>query len=307
MRRHVFDSIASPLSVRVADRPPRGRLAGALARGEDRAAIERALVLAPDLALAGGARLLTHTDLDSMAGDEERERARRRELDRLRAGKLKRFVLRVETDAGPRIVKIAEVNSVGNILLGLLASSVARREHAFHLHAEELGLAAARTLGFLEWRSGVQLVRACQVQSPLGDDARSLDSFLDTQLTEHGDAALERFADALAGTHRVPFFHADLKGFHAFVADVRETTGAPATYNLRWIDLGRVAFSLSRRRRIINLYQALRFVVPDRAEAQERFIHSYCRAAAWHAGAPDRVLARVRRFLEYKRRTHPNP
>jgi len=303
----VFEPIALPLSVGVGDTAPRGRLVGALADSEDRATIERILVLAPELALEGEAELLTHADLDPGTSDEVRTRERERKLDRLRAGKLKRYVLLVDTPGGKRVVKIAEVNSLGNVLLGLLASSVARREHAFHMHAEELGLAATHTLGFLEWRSGVHMVRACQVQSLLADDAQSLGTFLSAQLEAYGDAALERLAEALAVTHRVPFFHADLKGFHAFVHGVTQPADGPASYGLRWIDLARVAFNLSRRQRIINLYQALRFVVPERAEAQERFVSSYCRTAGWYANAPDRALAKVRRFLDYKLRTHPNP
>jgi hypothetical protein len=303
----VFNPVATPLTLRVGDTVPRGRLVGALVDGEDRAAIERILVLAPDLALEGEAELLTHADLDPTASDQVRSSERQRRLDQLRAGKLKRYVLLIDTPAGQRIVKIAEINSIGNVLLGLLASSVSRKEHAFHLHAEELDLAAARTLGFLEWRSGVHMVRACQVQSLLAEDAPSLGAFLHAQLEAYGDAALESFAEALAATHRVPFFHADLKGFHAFVHDVTQPHDGAASYNLRWIDLARVAFGLSRRQRIINLYQALRFVVPTRDDAQEHFVSAYCRAAGWYANEPERALRKVRRLLEYKLRTHPLP
>ena len=95
------------------------------------------------------------------------------------------------------------------------------------------------------------------------------------------------------------------KGFHAFVDEVASPHEGAATYTLRWIDLARVAFNLSRRQRVINLYQALRFVVPTRTDAQERFVSAYCRASGWYADNPKRALTKVRRFLEHKLETHP--
>jgi hypothetical protein len=283
--------------------PPRGRLAGALAAGEDHAAMERALVLAPELVLSGEAQLLTHADLDRQADEAQRQQVQKRKLEALRARRLKRYVLSMNTAAGPRVIKIAEVNSAGNLLLGLLASSVSRQEHANHLRAEELGVAAADTLGFVEWRWGLHMVRACQVQRPLPDAAQTLDDWLAAELASRGPEALERFARALAATHRVPFFHADLKGFHAFVHPPADDSD----YTLRWIDLARVSFHLSRRKRIINLYQALRFVVPASESARDRFLRAYCTSSGWRANAPERAIREVRRFLDYKLRTHPNP
>ncbi|MBI3178841.1 MAG: hypothetical protein HYZ27_04230, partial [Deltaproteobacteria bacterium] len=122
-----------------------------------------------------------------------------------------------------------------------------------------------------------------------------------------GEAALAPLAQALAAQHAVPFFHADVKSYHAFVDDVRREPGRPALYRLRWIDLGRVSFWMSPRKRVINLYQALRFVIPDRAESQRRFVEAYCRAAGWRSRRSDRVLHTVRRFLARKLRTVPAP
>ncbi|MFC1609994.1 hypothetical protein ACFL6C_03480 [Myxococcota bacterium] len=302
----MLESIAKPVTTRVFDSLRAGRVVGTLAEGEDLAAIERTLVLAPDLALRGEAELLTHADLDLDATPELRHRQRRDKLDSLTTGSLKRYVLRVDTARGPRIIKVAEIHSFGNAILGIVGSSVPRREHHFHLKAEQLGLAATRTLGFLEWRAGPRLSRACQVQTLLPDDVESLATFLRRQMAEHGDAALDSLGRALANTHAVPFFHADLKGFHAFVHNVSEQPQAPMTYTLRWIDLARVAFRLSQRQRIINLYQTLRFVVPTRATAQERFMTTYCRESGWFARDPGRGLRKVKRFLDYKYRTHPD-
>jgi len=199
------------------------------------------------------------------------------------------------------------VRSFGSRLLGMAGVSAARREHGLHSRTHQLGLAAARTLGFLEWRSGPRLLRSAQVQTPLEPDRVSLDVFLAHDLAEHGDTAVEPLAVALAELHRVPFFHADLKGYLAFVDDVRRVPGKPATYRLVWIDLGRVAFWMSPRKRIINLYQVLRFVLAERPQAHQCFVTSYCRAAGWRAAEPLRVLAKVRRFLAHKLLTVPAP
>jgi hypothetical protein len=62
---------------------------------------------------------------------------------------------------------------------------------------------------------------------------------------------------------------------------------------------------MTRRKRLINLYQAVRFVVPDRPDAQERFVHAYCRTSGWYGSRPATAVRAVRRFLAYKLRTHP--
>ena len=72
-----------------------------------------------------------------------------------------------------------------------------------------------------------------------------------------------------------------MKGFHAFVVELDPRPGQPTRYGMRWIDLARVSFYLTPRKRLINLYQALRFVIPRRAEAEERFVRAYCAAANW--------------------------
>jgi hypothetical protein len=284
-----------------------GRVCGELAAGEDAGALARTLVVAPRRVLDGHLTLLTHADLEPTATTAQRADQRDAKLAALRAGGLNRYVFLLETAAGRRIVKIAEVTRLGNSLLGALGSSVPRREHALHQRAQVLELAASETRGFLEWRQGLRLRRACQLQSPLDPDAVTLSTFLTAELSRHGDVALERFAEALARTHARRFFHADLKGFHAVVSAVARPATGPATYDLRWIDLARVSFHLTPRKRLINLYQALRFVVPRRPEAEERFIRAYCAASGWQAASPEKALARVRSFLAYKYRTYPLP
>lgn len=283
------------------------RVRGVLADGEDAGALVAALLEARPRVLAGELTLLLHSDAEAPGDATRRAREAQSKLAALERGRLKRYVFSLPTRAGPRIVKIAETVGAGNTLAGLLGSSVGRREHANHARAEALGLAVTRSVGFLEQRRGALLVRACQIQTPLAPAALMLTPFLAAELEAHGDAALDPLAEALAATHAARFFHADLKGFHAYVVDLRRDALGPARYALRWLDLGRVSFHLTRRKRIINLYQALRFVVPRRAEAEERFIHRYCRASGWCAADPERALRVVRRFLTYKLRTHPLP
>jgi hypothetical protein len=136
---------------------------------------------------------------------------------------------------------------------------------------------------------------------PLLANAVLLDRFLQREAERLGDQAFMRFGKALAATHAVPFFHADLKGFHAYVAAESD----PDAYWLRYIDFARVSFGLSPRQRRINLYQALRFIVPERREAQEAFIGGYCQGSGFCAAKPERALASARRWLAVKRVTHP--
>lgn len=273
-----------------------GFVRGSVGIGEDLDGLVRILDTVKDRVLSQELPLLTHADLGSAKDDRDVKRKA------LSAGRLKRFVVRMHTEAGPRIVKVAETVGVGNTLHGLLGRSVAQREHLNQLRAEGLELAATKTTGFLELRSGPLLHRAIQVQTELDPALPTWTDVLDTDLQMGGDEALDRAARALAHTHALGFFHGDLKGFHAFVPEPRGET-----YGLVWLDLGRVAFKLTPRKRIINLYQALRFVVPRRDDAEERFIKAYCKATGWRAESPDKALAQVRRFLAYKLRTHPNP
>ena len=236
-----------------------------------------------------------------------REAGRRRLQQDLCSGLLKRFAIRVTTAAGERIVKIAEVNTLGGRLLGLCGVSRGRREHELHRRALALEVAAVRTLGFLELRRGPLLIRSCQVQEPLSDDTVPLAVLLTRELLAHGPVAAESLGRALALTHRLPFFHSDLKPFHTFADHIHSDSGGPAQYRLRFIDLDHVAFWMSRRKRIISLYQTLRYILPDDPETQARFVTAYCAASGWYDNAPERGLAIVRRFLEHKLRTHPYP
>lgn len=273
-----------------------GFVRGSVGIGEDVDALIRAVATVKARVLGQELPLLTHADLGAAKDDRD---GKRRALAK---GRLKRFVVRIHTEAGPRIIKVAETVGMGNTLQGLVGGSVAQREHVNQLRAEGLELAATRTAGFLELRRGPLLRRAIQIQTELDPTLPTWSDVLETDLQWGGDMAIDRAARALAATHAMGFFHGDLKGFHAFVPEPRGET-----YGLLWLDLGRVAFRLTPRKRIINLYQALRFVVPRRPEAEERFVRAYCRASNWRTDAEDGALAQVRRFLTHKLRTHPNP
>ncbi len=287
--------------------PARTRIGGTLLPGEDHDRIAHALVHARDLVLTGAAELLVHADQEANATPERHRALRQSRLHQLAASTLKRYAFRLDTGAGARVIKIGEVTTCGNTLLGATGWSPARREHHLHGRAQAAGLAATETRGFLDWRRSLRLLRSAHVQLPVAPDLLPLSVFFAREIKEHGDAAVEPLAQALAALHAVPFFHADVKSYHAFVRDVLRAPGRPATYRLVWIDLGRVSFWMSPRKRIINLYQALRFILPDRAEAQGRFVAAYCRAAQWRAGRVDQVLRSVRRFLAHKLTTVPAP
>ncbi len=277
-----------------------GRIIGELLAGEEVDALVAALIEAPSRVSSGTATVLVHAGEGAQAAAQ---RAQKR--DALARGRLGRYVLALDTQAGRRIIKITEVRRLGNALLGLVKSSTARREHRYHLRTSALGLAATRSLGFLELRVGLRLTRCCQLQTPLDSKRETLETFLPRELSRFGLAALTPLGQAIAEMHNKGFFHADLKAFHAYVCPSDVPADGPTHYDLEWIDLARVSFRLSRRQRIINLYQALRFLVPPLPEAHRAFITAYTQHARWHADAPERALGQVQRLLAYKYRTHP--
>ena len=278
-----------------------------LAAGEDRTGLGELLVDTPARVLAGELTLMAHADLEPEAAATLRRGTHAQLLDALSRGTLRHYALRVPSAAGERVLKVTETRGIGARLGGLINRSAARREHAIQWRAYQLEIAAVPTLGYLEIYERLQLTRSCQVQPLLPSGARPLGEFLRAELAAHGTAALAALGEALARTHAVPFFHPDLKPFHGIVDEVRKRPDGPATFRLRFIDVDRSSFHMSRRKRIINLYQALRYLVPDEASAQATFVAAYCRAAGWYDHDPARALALVRRFLAKKRRSHPNP
>lgn len=303
MERSVSVSTYAALRMRASA----GRVRGVVAHGEDAKALGYALIEARERVLGGDVPLLVHGNLRVAATDAQRQSEVNAKLEALRGGKLKRYVFPLATARGVRIVKITEPLGFAHQLQALAGRSQARFEHRAQLRAERLELAATQSCGYLELWRGLRLVRCCQIQTPLDDQLEVLESFFAREFERHTGAAIDALADAMADTHARGFFHADLKGFHAFVKDPLREGGGAATYRLRWLDLGRVSFHLTPRKRIINLYQIFRFIlVPDPA-AGERFMRRYCKTANWYAQQPEVALAKVRRFLAHKLATHPYP
>ncbi|MEM6730241.1 MAG: hypothetical protein AAF658_01725 [Myxococcota bacterium] len=278
---------------------PDGSAHGELAEGEDARTIVDAAVRVREAILDGDVIPLVHGDVTGRARDEEVAS----QIAALSRRRLKRYVVPIETDSGPRILKLSEPGSAWRRLTP--GGSRARREHHWHARAQTLRIAATETRGFLQLYRGAWLERGVQVQTVLSPHLVSLEEHLMREIREHGHAAVDAFAEHLAQAHELKFFHADLKGFHAFVADVRPVDGEPSRYRLLWSDFGRVGFRMSPRRRVINLYQALRFVLPQDSETRRRFVSHYCTVSGWYRGRPEIALARVERFLNRKLRTHP--
>ncbi|MEM6558743.1 MAG: hypothetical protein AAF605_03070 [Myxococcota bacterium] len=275
-----------------------GHAVGELAEGEDARAIIAAAVCVREEILTGALTPLVHGDVTGRERDQEIAQ----QIELLRMQRLKRYVIPVETDSGPRILKLREVTQPWRAV----GTSRARQEHYWHARAQALRIAATETRGFLELRRGPWLVRGVQVQTVLSPQLVSLEEHLRREIQHHGRAAVDFFAEHLAHAHELKFFHADLKGFHAFVTDVRGMSHGPSRYRLLWSDFGRVGFRISSRRRLINLYQALRFVLPEDAATQRQFVNRYCKVSGWYRDCPGSAYSRVMRTLERKRRTHPS-
>ncbi|MBT6435765.1 MAG: hypothetical protein HOK28_21920 [Deltaproteobacteria bacterium] len=281
----------------------RGWIRGCLDDGEERERIIGLLHHAKSQALDGELTLRVHEHLKTNPDPKRVEEGVEEKLGLLYQNQLKRWVVQIETSQGPRIVKMTEVAHFRGSLAGLFSRSVAAREHKFQRRTQTLNLAAAQSKGYLELWYGPSLIRCCQIQTAFEPGNLILDDYLSLAMKKNGLSAMEPLGRALAHSHNQGFFHGDLKGFHAFAHPGAE----PGEYTLRWLDLARVGFRLSRRQRIINLYQMLRFVVPERGDARDSFMRSYCAAARWHAGNPNKAMTIVGKFLEHKLKTHPNP
>lgn len=254
------------------------------------------------------AQLLVHGQNNSKNLTQAQKKQHALIQKQISQGRAKRYVLKVTTSSGPKVFKIVQPQSAGNKLLGLLGTSTAQVEHRNHLRCESLELAATRTLGYLELRRGPFLIRACQIQEPIQFSSLPLlDTFFPEQLALCKAGAIQALADAIAQTHLKGFFHNDLKGFHAFIKPKSTRASGITHYELQWIDLARVGFKLSERQRIINLYQVFRYILPSNEDAQEKFIDTYCAVSGWFSHDHLRALQKIRQFLDYKLRTHPNP
>lgn len=272
---------------------------GELAEGEDVQSIVECAIGVRDAILAGQLTPLVHGDVTGRARDEEVAQ----QISRLRGNRLKRYVVPVDTHAGRRILKLTEPGHTWK--RAVFTGSRARKEHHWHARAQSLRIAATETRGFLVLRRGPFTVRGVQVQTVMAPGLVSLEEHLIAEIQRHGGPAVEPFAEHLANSHALKFFHADLKGFHAFVTDIRPQAHGPAQYRMLWSDFGRVSFRISPRRRIINLYQAFRFLLPEDKAIQRRFVTAYCNASGWRRNDSEAVLRSVERFLRRKLRSHP--
>ena len=289
--------------MKVATHAEKGWIRGSLDSGEDREKIISILHHGKTLVLDGKLDLKVHEHLKQSPNPQHLDHEIQEKLGLLYQGGLKRWVVQISTAQGPRIVKISESATFKTSLAGFMGQSVAAREHRYQQQAQALKLAAAETKGFLELWHGATLIRSCQVQTLLDHNAWILNDHIQTAMAQEGIEAMAPLGRALAHSHGLGFFHGDLKGFHALV----KTEPNGIDYTLQWLDLARAGFRLSRRQRIINLYQMLRFVVPERGEARDYFMRAYCEASRWHAANPNKAMTIVGKFLEHKLKTHPYP
>lgn len=263
---------------------------------------------------SGACMVLLHEDAEGLQTSAALAEKRRRVLAAALSGERKRLVVRSQLAEQPLIFKFAFPRGLGKTVQGLVSSS-ARIEHRDHQRVEGLGLSLVPSYGFVEYRHRGVLRHAVQVQPDYLPAMRDQGwRFAGHWLTQDPQPAALDLARGLAAAHHCGFFHADLKPFHVLMSDSRGQTraalrplggDAPAHPALRFVDFGRVAFRLTGRRQIINLYQTLRFIVP--AAQHQNFLSAYGRALNYDKARTTRLAARTQRFLAAKLLSHPNP
>ncbi len=100
------------------------------------------------------------------------------------------------------------------------------------------------------------------------------------EVTESGEKILRCLAEGLASAHNAGFFHGDIKPYHLYVGSGLGKTHelSPSIKDWVWIDLDDclLSSSLTRRQRVINLYQIWRyFLVPLGEKDMDEFISIY--------------------------------
>ncbi len=247
----------------------------------------------------GDCRVLLHEDLNGFVADNTALNEKRRTvLHAALEGKRKRLVIGAVVNGQALVFKYAFAHGWGKTLQGICTSG-ARIEHGLHTRAHKLGLSLVPSLGYLEYRTFLRIHHAVHIQ-PNYAEAMRVGSwrFVTDRIQEQPIKASIAFAKGLAHTHQLGFFHADLKAFHVLMGNHNNP-------ELRFMDFGRVSFRVTPRRRTINLYQALRFIIPE--TQHNAFMETYAQHCGYSVPKNVALKRQVHSFLAHKLKTHPHP
>ena len=205
----------------------------------------------------------------------------------------KRYALRLpSTFNGEVCVKLRQQKTLSR----LFGPRHARNEYHRHQEVLQRGFAATRPLGFDAIKDIHGHPWEYFIQEALPTEASSGESLLN-------QAAKDRvsiIASELAKLHQAQIFHGDLKPYHVVLL--------PQSPHWLYLDLDPVRFGISRRRRIVNLYQALRYFLDGNGALAEPLVQSYAEAfAELPSSAISSLLDETLKLLHHKMETHRGP
>jgi len=178
----------------------------------------------------------------------------------------------------------------------LLGPRHARNEYRRHEEVARRGFAAVSPLGYASFKDIQNQTWQCFVQEGLPQDTHSGESLRTLSLEERALV----IARELAKLHEAEIFHGDLKPYHVVVSS--------NTAHWLYVDLDPVRFGVSRRRRTINLYQALRYFLDADPRLAEPLIQTYIRALPKvPADAAQGLVTATLKLLKHKMETHRGP
>ena len=277
-----------------------------LDEGEDRDTLADVVRNLPTWLEDERARLLDHAHLADPTDQRNHfvrpESSKQRAAD-IVAGKAKRFVLSIDTSAGPRAVKFFTPLGYANRVYYAVRASPSRQAHELTRRASSGPVMLPHSYGFIDLRDDRSLVRSAQVMELLSD-LTSLGSYLSTRLKQAGQDSTARrdvidwLAKQLSSLHQAGFYHPDIKPYHVFVVERSDTE------RLLLIDMDRARLTkaLDIDQRAVNLYQLYRYALYDCSES-ERF-HLMEAYADHHESLgldPEDLYRRVQRI--FKRRS----
>lgn len=276
-----------------------------LEEGEDRAILGDLVQNVSAWLEDGRAELLDHAHLADPA-DQRNHFVRPEPYDQrlaaIAAGTAKRFVIKVDSSAGPRVVKFFTPLGYANRLLYAVRASPSQRAHELAQQTMGGPLLLPHSYGYIDLRDDRSLVRSGQVMEHLAG-LTSLGSYLTARLRSAGSNPAERLeaihwlADHLAAMHRAGLYHPDLKPYHVFVV----STGDTERLLVIDMDRARVESELDEGQRATNLYQLYRYALYDCSESERfRLIERYVERHETEGLDAEDLYRRVLRIFKKK-------
>ena len=235
--------------------------------------------------------LLVHRSRDRQLTPQKLRDLQQRIVSAQDFTKRKRFAIKLETAShGPLCLKFRPLSWAEGFLGPLHAKAELQR----HTEVQHRNFAATEPLGIGTWRDKEQKRWQYFIQGWIDPTWASGESLL------KGSLSSAKPATEIAALHNAGIFHGDLKPYHVAIPN-------DAAHWL-YLDLDPVRFGLSQRRRVINLYQGLRyFLAAERSLASSLIEHYVEQLDSELPGSVNKLKDQTLKLFDRKMETHSGP